>query len=164
MASLLDTYDAPLAREALLTRYPELKGAIDVCGALLMAHDARMLPRADKLRGGRVAQACRQAVGVIQDEDGADLPLGQMLALNRVKKHIRDAALILPWPFTPTGDGKRLELTPVAADAMERLVGYDAYRDGLLGTYHGQTNRLAAVMADLRTLSEGFALRDSIIN
>jgi hypothetical protein len=161
MASLLDTYNTPLAREALLTRYPELKGAIDICGALLMAHDARMLPRADKLRGGRVAQACRQAVGVIQDDDGADLPVGQLVALNLIKKHIRDAALILPWPFTPVGDGKRLALTPAAAAAMERLVIYDPYRDGLLGTYHGLGDRLAAVLADLRALADGFALRDA---
>ena len=155
--SLLDRYNAPLAREALLVRYPELKGALDVCGALLMAHDARMLPPGDKLRAGRIAQAFRQGVGVIQDTEGAQLPLGQLLALHRIKRQISDAALTLTWPFTPTGDGKRIALTPAAHAATERLATYDPYR----GDYHGQANHLAAVLADMRALGDGFALRDS---
>lgn len=159
--ALLDSYDLPLAREALLVRYPELKGALDVCGALLMAHDARMLPAADKLRAARIAQGCRQGAGVIQEAEGDALPLGELLALARIKRHLRDAALTLPWPFTPTGDGKRIALAPAAQAASERLATYDPYREGLAGTYHGQANRVAAVLSDLRDLSAGFALRDS---
>ncbi len=160
MSRLLDIYDAPRARTAFLARFPEVLGAIDVCGALLMANDARVLTGAQRRKAARVAQGLRQGVGVIQDLGDDTLPVDQHLALLRAKKGIREAALICSWPYTTAGDGRWIALSAQGEAALDRLVAYDPVRD-FGRPYNGSTAVLAAVLQDMRDVTSSFSLVDN---
>lgn len=148
MADLLAAWVGKEAKIALLARHPEIGRAADAVAALLEAQDAGALDAASILRAGDVATALRRGIGYLQESEEFDIET--RCALNLIKRSIRDASLVLPWPGNNAGVGSVL-LAPVAADALDRLAAYDPL--GGVATYLGN------MVADIGALATGIRVR-----
>jgi hypothetical protein len=161
MTNLLDFYSGPAARRALLGRYPDLLGLLDVAAALINAHDAGELSAADRARAARIGLALRQVVGHLQEVDGANLDVAELIALARVKKLARDTHLLFTWPFAQTGSGRAVVLDMRASAALERLVSYDPLHERDTAGRPLYSGGAIGILADLRDLVAGFAMRSN---
>lgn len=147
MADLLASWVGMNARRTLLARYPQVGLAADATAAMLEAQDAGVLDRADLGRAAAIATGLRKGLGWLQESD-TTLDIETRCALNLVKRGVRDASLVLPWPQNPDGDGTMtIRLSQAADEALVRLSGYDP----LLGvaTYLGN------MLADMQALALG---------
>lgn len=149
MIDLLPAWCGPNARATLLGRYPEIALVADATAALLKAQDAGVLDRASLVRAASVATGFRKGVGYIQESDPG-LPLDVRCALNLVKRGVRDASFVLPWPPNPDGAGMVVKLTQEANDALDRLENYDPFA--------GTATYLGVMQNDLRALATGIAI------
>jgi hypothetical protein len=142
-ADLLSVWVGKAAKRALLARHPEIGQAADAVAALLEAQDAGTLDAASVLRAGQIATGLRRAIGYIQETEALDIE--GRCALNLVKRAIRDASLVLPWPGNPAGSGNAVRTTTAANTALDRLLAYDPL--GGPGTYGGSIPADIAVAA-----------------
>jgi hypothetical protein len=148
---LLSTWVGKAPRRALLARHPEIGQAADAVAALLEAQDAGMLDAASVLRAGQVATGLRRAIGYVQETEALDIET--RCALNLIKRSIRDASLVLPWPGNPAGSGQAATLTQAASDALDRLLAYDP-----LG---GTAAYLGIMAADVAALATGLRVEEA---
>jgi hypothetical protein len=148
---LLTTWVGQAPRRALLARHPEIGQAADAVAALLEAQDAGALDAASTLRAGQVATALRRAIGYVQETEALDIET--RCALNLVKRAVRDASLVLPWPGNPAGRGGAVALTQAASAALDRLLAYDPL--GGTGTY------LGILAADVVALATGLRVEEA---
>lgn len=153
MADLLASWVGSAARIALLARHPEIGQVADACAALIEVQDAGRLDAAGLLRAGQIATALRKGVGYIQEADPT-LDVETRCALNLIKRSVRDASLVIPWPGNAAGNGSMaIRLTTVAGEALDRLAAYDPLAG--IGTYLGN------LTADLRALATGIRIEVS---
>jgi hypothetical protein len=163
--NLLIDYNLPSSRMSLLARYTELIGAMDTVTALIMAQAAGQLSATDYRKSANIAAAFRDVVSVIQDFDNSGMTLGELIALARIKRAFRDAALVFPWPYNPAGSGaKVITLTPRADAALTRLSGFDPLRDGVNAgapRYSGQSGNIGGLLSDMAEVCAGFSFTRS---
>lgn len=158
MASLLDIYSGPRARAAIVARWPEVGLAVDLLVALIMEHDAGRLDDAARRHAGRIADGVRRAVGYLQEVEAAALPIDECVALLRVKRGVRDADLLFPWPYTPSGSGSAVEVGGPAQEALVRLRAHDPILDWT-ATGPRYPGGKAGLLGDLRAVAEGTRVR-----
>jgi hypothetical protein len=165
MAFLLETYGGPKARINLLARYSELNCVIDVTGALVREQAAGQLDLLGYRKSANVCESFRRVVGAIGDVDGQNLPVEEHIALCRIKRAVRDAALTFPWPYTPAGSGNTtVLLSPKAESALNRLMVYEHLRDYNEVTgprYNGIIGNLSGLLDDAQQLCTGLSLSRS---
>ncbi len=160
MTSLID-YNLPSSRMSLLARYSEFAPAMETITALIMAQAAGNLDKTGYRKAANIAGAFRDVAGAVQDFGSADLNLGELIALARIKQAFRDAALVFPWPYNPAGNGEKIiTLTTKAESALTRLASFDPVRDCSdtdTVRYSGRANNLAGLLSDMAEVSNGFS-------
>lgn len=165
MAFLLETYGGQRARINLLARYGELNCVIDVTGALVRTQAAGELNLLGYRKSANICESFRRVVGAIGDVDGQNLPVDEHIALARIKRAVRDAALTFPWPYTPAGSGNTtVLLTPIAEAALNRLMSYEHLRDFDEQNgprYNGIAGNLSGLLDDAQQLCTGLSLSRS---
>jgi hypothetical protein len=165
MAFLLETYGGPKARVNLLARYSELNSVIDVTGALVREQAAGQLDLLAYRKSAHICETFRRVVGAIGDTDGQKLPVEEHIALCRIKRAVRDAALTFPWPYTPAGSGNTtITVNARAESALNRLLAYEHLRDfdEISGPrYNGIAGNVSGLLADAQQVCLGVSLSRS---
>lgn len=147
---LLD-FDLPEARRTVLGLFPELRRAITTASTLAYLINNELFDAESRPLAARIATAIWAYVGVVQETRRDDFPVGERLALARLKQATRDVALTVSWPTNSDSGAYHLELDQRAVVALERLRAYDRLQ--------GPSSYVGNMGADVLALADGTTAR-----